>query len=240
MSAARLVIWPWAAGVDLTRKRPVSRRGQKLTRSGQSMVRRIKVGSLENIEHPGPKLQLHALVNGEVLEQNKVTGPLGPKARHLNRYLNYPEGRMNQLAYWVKVGYLEGAPNPARVPRQAVWDDPRMGSLEARARAYLAVNCAHCHSPGGAAGTTGLYLSDLQTDAMRLGFCKTPVATGNGSANLFFDAVPGNSNESILVHRMASVEPKVMMPEVGRTVVDREGLQLVQEWLASLPGVVPI
>jgi uncharacterized repeat protein (TIGR03806 family) len=119
-------------------------------------------------------------------DRNKVTGPLGPKARHLNRDLNYPEGRMNQLAYWVKVGYLEGAPNPARVPRQAVWDDPRTGSLEARARAYLAVNCAHCHSPGGAAGTTSLYLSDLQTDAMRLGFCKTPVATGNGSSEPVF------------------------------------------------------
>jgi hypothetical protein len=36
------------------------------------MVRRIKVGSLENIEHPGPKLQLHALVNGEVLEQGQL------------------------------------------------------------------------------------------------------------------------------------------------------------------------
>jgi hypothetical protein len=73
MGAARLVIWPGPRGADLTRKCPVSRREPKLTRGGQSMIRQIKVGSVENIEHLGPKLQVYALANGEVLEQVQIS-----------------------------------------------------------------------------------------------------------------------------------------------------------------------
>jgi hypothetical protein len=62
------------------------------------------------------------------------------------------------------------------------------------------------------------------------------VATGNGSGDLLFDAVPGHPEESILTHRLSSAEPKVMMPEVGRTLVHREGLKLITEWLGSLQG----
>lgn len=70
--------------------------------------------------------------------------PLGLKARHLNR-----DG---QLARWVKAGLLKGAPEPAAIPRAAVWDDPRTGSLDQRAEAYLDVNCVHCHREGTRGG----------------------------------------------------------------------------------------
>jgi uncharacterized repeat protein (TIGR03806 family) len=172
----------------------------------------------------------------ECHDQNKITGPIGPKARHLNRDLNYPDGRFNELAYWTKIGYLKGAPDPAQAPRQPVWDDPASGSVEARARAYLDVNCAHCHSLAGAASNTGLYLSDLESDQTRIGFCKTPVATGKASADMLFDSVRGHPEVSILVHRMASDEPKIMMPEIGRTITHKEGVELVRQWLSSLTG----
>lgn len=172
----------------------------------------------------------------ECHDQNKITGPIGPKARHLNRDLDYSDGRSNQLAYWSKIGYLKGGPEPSQAPRQAVWNDPSSGTLEARARAYMEVNCAHCHSLNGAASNTGLYLTDLQTDPMRIGFCKTPVATGKASADMLFDAVRGHPEVSIIVHRMASDEPKIMMPEIGKTVVDKEGVELIRQWLASLQG----
>ena len=51
---------------------------------------------------------------------------------------------------------------------------------------------------------------------------------------MLFDAVRGHPELSILAHRMASDEPKIMMPEIGRTLVHREGVQLIREWLASL------
>ena len=172
----------------------------------------------------------------ECHDQNKITGPIGPKARHLNGDLDYRDGRFNQLAYWTRIGYLQDAPAPDQAPKQAVWNNSASGSLESRARAYLEVNCAHCHSPNGSASNTGLYLTDLQTDPMRLGFCKTPVSAGKASAGMLFDVVQGHPELSILAHRMESDEPKVMMPEIGRTIMHREGVQLIREWLASLTG----
>jgi len=172
----------------------------------------------------------------ECHEKSKATIPIGPKARNLNKDFNYADGRANQLAYWTRVGYLKGAPAPEQAPRAAVWDDPSSGSLEARAKTYLDVNCAHCHNAGGTANTSGLYLDAGQTDLMRLGICKVPVSAGHGAGDLLFDIVDGKPEESILIRRMDSALPKVMMPELGRTVVHREGVALIREWIRSLEG----
>jgi uncharacterized repeat protein (TIGR03806 family) len=168
-------------------------------------------------------------------DRSKIVTPIGPKARNLNKDFNYPEGRFNQLAYWTKIGYLKGAPPPELAPKLAAWDEPSI-ALDARARAYLEVNCAHCHNPRGPANTTGLYLLAAQTDPMRLGLCKVPVSAGQGSGDLLFDVVQGKPEESILVHRMESTTPKIMMPELGRTMVHREGVTLIREWIASMQG----
>lgn len=181
----------------------------------------------------GGKYDIHYVIPNsnqckECHDQDKVTEPIGPKARHLNRG--------NQLADWTKIGYLKGVPDAGRIPRQAVWNDPSSGTLEARARAYLDINCAHCHSPNGSASNTGLYLSDLQTDPTRVGVCKTPVATGKASADMLFDVVPGQPDLSILAFRMQSSEPKIMMPEIGRTIAHQEGVALIREWLRSITG----
>jgi hypothetical protein len=53
---------------------------------------------------------------------------------------------------------------------------------------------------------------------------------------MLFDAIRGHPELSILVHRMASDEPKIMMPEIGRTIVHHEGVELIRSWLASLEG----
>lgn len=166
-------------------------------------------------------------------DQSKRTAPLGPKARNLNRDFPYADGPANQLDYWTRIGYLKGAPAPDRVQRTAVWDDPTTGSAE-RARAYLDVNCAHCHNPAGPGNTSGLDLRAEAADPVRLGVCKVPVAAGRGSGDLRFGIAPGAPDQSILVHRMLSTEPKVIMPELGRVLVHREGVALVREWISSL------
>ena len=103
--------------------------------------------------------------------RSKAVVPIGPKARNLNKDFSYAEGRANQLAYWTRIGYLKGAPPPENAPREAVWDDPSTGAVDARARAYLDANCGHCHNPQGSANTSGLYLTALQADPMRLRGC---------------------------------------------------------------------
>jgi uncharacterized repeat protein (TIGR03806 family) len=172
----------------------------------------------------------------ECHERDKIMTPIGPRARQLNRDFDYPEGRANQLEYWTRIGYLKGAPPKDQATRMAVWNDPSTGNLEARARAYLDANCAHCHQPGSAGNTAGLYLGLDVTDPLRLGVCKTPVSAGIGSGGLRFAVVAGRPDLSFLIYRMDSAQPKVMMPELGRTVIHEEGVQLIREWIATLKG----
>jgi hypothetical protein len=56
------------------------------------------------------------------------------------------------------------------------------------------------------------------------------------SGDELFDIVPGSPGESILLHQMESTEADVAMPEVGRGLVHSEGVRLIGEWIASLPG----
>jgi uncharacterized repeat protein (TIGR03806 family) len=169
-------------------------------------------------------------------DRSKIVVPIGPKARHLNKDYPYADGPANQLAYWSRIGYLKGAPPPAQAPRLPVWDDPKTGSIAERARAYLDINCAHCHNPAGPADTSALSLSATVTNPAHLGVCKSPVAAGRGSGNLMFDIVPGDPDASIMSYRMNSTEPKIMMPELGRTLVHEEGVALIREWIKELQG----
>jgi uncharacterized repeat protein (TIGR03806 family) len=161
--------------------------------------------------------------------------PIGPKARHLNREYDYGSGRQNQLQHLVAQGYLMGLPKLAEVPRDANWRDPS-ASLDARARAWLDINCAMCHNPHGVASVTGFSLGPDVPEDRHLGICKSPEAAGPATGGRLFDIVPGKPDESILMYRLASTRPGVMMPEIGRSTVDREGEALIRAWILSLKG----
>jgi uncharacterized repeat protein (TIGR03806 family) len=167
--------------------------------------------------------------------KTKSIAPIGLKARHLNRDYGYLSGTENQLELLQKIGYLTGLPPLTEVPRNANWRDPAQ-PLDARARAYLDVNCSHCHSPTGPADTTGLSFEAVTAADRHLGVCKPPVAAGRGTGDHIFDIVPGHPEDSILPFRMGSREPGVMMPEQGRSTVHLEGLALIREWIAAMPG----
>ena len=176
----------------------------------------------------------------ECHQVSNVFEPIGPKARNLNGNFTYPDGStQNQLAYWTSKGLLSGAPDPSAAPKLAVWNDPSTGTLDDRARAYLESNCAHCHSPTGYALNTGLYLSTLETNPVNLGICKKPVAAGQGGGGLTYDIVPGDPNDSILHFRLDSADIGVRMPEISRSLIDTAGLQLITDWITSLPGSCP-
>jgi len=108
--------------------------------------------------------------------------------------------------------------------------------LSERAIAYLNMQCGHCHNPQGAADTSGLMLSGGATSGTALGICKPPVAAGGGTGNLHYGIVPGDPSRSILHFRMASTQPDEMMPELGRSLVHEEGVALIRDWIAALPG----
>jgi uncharacterized repeat protein (TIGR03806 family) len=169
-------------------------------------------------------------------ESSKVLHPIGPKARLLNRDFTYPDGSTeNQLAKWSAAGLLAGAPDPSAAPAQVAWDD-QSAPVDARARAWLEVNCAHCHSDDGLARTTGLFFWASVTDPASYGVCKPPVAVGPASGGLQFDIVPGQPDQSILVYRISSTTPAIMMPEIGRSLAHDEGVALIRQWISGLTG----
>ncbi|MGB3620208.1 MAG: SO2930 family diheme c-type cytochrome [Ketobacter sp.] len=162
--------------------------------------------------------------------------PIGPKARWLNRDSLFHGELKNQLLHWTETGLLTGAPLPAEAPRLPIWNDATDGTMEQRARAYLEINCAHCHSEGGRARATGLKLMADQALDANYGLCKPPVAAGTGSGGLKWDIVPGDADNSILVYRMHATDPAVRMPELGRSVVHGQGVAVVEDWINSLTG----
>lgn len=165
---------------------------------------------------------------------NEVMTPIGPTARQLNGDFSYTTGRENQLQHWQKAGILKGLDDVGKAPKVPVWNDPKSGTLAARARTWLEINCAHCHKPEGPAKTSGLFLTVSEQDPVKIGINKTPVAAGRGAADLQFDIVPGHPERSILVYRMESTDPGIMMPELSRKLRHKEGVELVKAWIREM------
>jgi uncharacterized repeat protein (TIGR03806 family) len=165
--------------------------------------------------------------------------PIGPRARHLNGDFDYFDGVANQLDRWSALGLLAGAPAPEAAPQAVRWpaDIPLSGmALEAAARSYLDINCAHCHSRTGPADTSGLYLEPWEPTGPSLGVCKPPIAAGRGTGNRRFGIVPGDADASILAHRMESEQADIMMPELGRDHAHEEGVALIAAWIDAMSG----
>ncbi len=161
--------------------------------------------------------------------------PIGLSARQLNREFAFADGKSNQLLKWRDAGILAELPEHiSDCPKAPDWEDEGDGTVEQRARAYLDINCAHCHNALGPANTSGLFLDIHETDPTRLGVFKSPVSAGRGSGNHLYDVVPGKPEESITVFRMKSLDPGVMMPEMGRKLVHEEGVKAVEEWIRQL------
>lgn len=144
--------------------------------------------------------------------------PIGPRLRHLTSAENM---RLDKL--------------PESYPVNAVWDDAGT-DLDARARAYLDINCSHCHNKVGPADTSGLHLEPETPIGPYLGICKTPIAAGTGTGNRKHGIVPGKPEDSIFTYRMASTNPAEMMPELGRSLSHSEGVALIEAWIDNLSG----
>lgn len=190
---------------------------------GEAVLKRG--GRRMTIEARGRTISYAVPNQNQCKECHQVNGaiePIGTKARNLGAA---------QLKRLAAEGLLDSAPAGHAVPR---WDDA-VAPVEARARAYLDINCGHCHSRAGIANNSGLYLDLEETEPVARGIGKRPVAAGRGSGGLEVSIAPGRPDESILLYRMKSTEPGVAMPELGRSLVHDEGVALVREYIAQIP-----
>jgi uncharacterized repeat protein (TIGR03806 family) len=186
-------------------------------------------GSVRQVNYSVPNMNQ---CKGCHLRGDKVM-PIGPSARQLNGDHHYESGKQNQLVHWAELNVLEGLPNLNKVPALAAYEN-KNESIDKRARAWLEINCAHCHRTDGPAKTSGLHLLASVTDPFKMGIGKAPIAAGKGSGGLLYGIVPGKPDESILQFRIESVHPGIMMPELGRTVTHSEGVSLVRQWISEM------
>ncbi len=163
-------------------------------------------------------------------QSSRALVPIGLKPRHLNAR---PDGGETQLAAWRRAGLLSSEADIDSLPPTVGWGSQ---DVSAKARAYLDINCGHCHNADGAADMSALWLDAGDHPAWRLGVCKPPVAAGRGTGGHRFSIVPGKPDESILIHRVTTTAPDERMPEIGRSLPHDRAIALLRDWVASIPG----
>ena len=141
---------------------------------------------------------------------NGSTIPVGPKARALN----FTYKGTNQIQDFVDKGLLKGAPDISQIAMLPDWSDNTL-VLEDRARAYLDVNCAHCHQPGG---SYNINFGDLFEFRYETSF---------EDSNIFETRVA-------IQGRMTTQIPGYFMPLIGTTLIHAEGVELIDTYINSL------
>ena len=134
--------------------------------------------------------------------------PIGPKLRTLNFEVNGE----NQLEKFINNEQLTGIASSSSVRSLPNWKDTSL-SLESRARAYMDINCAHCHVPGGQ--------------------CEN-----ESTLNLAYETPLNNSNiverNFSISYRISFVSEGLSMPFIGTTMLHTEGVELIQAYLDTL------
>ena len=141
-------------------------------------------------------------------QSNSTMTPLGPTLRNLNRMVERSGTSINQISHLQSVGVL----NDFQISQvsQIVDYNNLNNSLTGRGRAYLAMNCAHCHNPN-AWEESALLDFDFRYE--------TPL------------------NQTGILYGVEKVEEAVLegrMPFIGTSILDEEGVNLMIEFLGSL------
>jgi uncharacterized repeat protein (TIGR03806 family) len=158
---------------------------------------------------------------------------LAANAAQLNLDRNFGERVENQLDVFERLALFNRPLNTGKggVPRLSNPYDEN-AELGSRARAYLQVNCAHCHQFGGGGATTivlgeNIKLEDTKTVDVR------PMQGAFGIAGARIIA-PGVPEGSVLYYRMAKLGGG-RMPRAGSHVVDERAIKLMHAWIAGMP-----
>jgi putative heme-binding domain-containing protein len=140
-----------------------------------------------------------------------------------------------QLDDLMQRGLAKGTIKPAW--KQPTIVDPldETASLEARARAYLAMNCSQCHCRGGG-GTVALELPFSHKNEQLNALDQAPTQGTFGIENAKVIA-KGDPYRSVLYYRMAT-NGAGHMPKLWPRENDSQGLKLVHDWIASLDSTI--
>jgi mono/diheme cytochrome c family protein len=161
--------------------------------------------------------------------------------RQLNR-ARAGEPAVNQLRWLEQLDLLRTGTNSAALPTppEAAPRYPNLADdaarLEDRARAYLAVNCSHCHVQEGG----GNSLMDMAAWTPLKKARLIDQVPQHGTFNLRDARIitAGLPSRSVLVSRSALRLPG-QMPPLGTLRPDPEGTRLLSQWISALGKPVP-
>ncbi len=169
-------------------------------------------------------------------KKNNISSPIGPKPQNLNRDLTYSNGVFNQLAFWKNQGLISGE-LPSDISTVVDWTDTSK-PLKDRVRAYVDMNCAHCHREGSHCDYRPIRLAWNETENdQNLGVCVAPqefVAPA-----LTHIIARGNVNRSMMYFRINTTQVQYRMPLLGRTLIHEEAVSLFNQYISSLGPICP-
>jgi uncharacterized repeat protein (TIGR03806 family) len=174
--------------------------------------------------YPSPSecLGCHTSASGRVL---------GMRTRQLNRAFAYSGGSDNELhAFSACMGlFAKPIEAPSFYPALADPNDAAE-TINARARSYLAANCAHCHQPGGPApGSMDMRYEPLLGGMNLIGVTPSSGDLGISGAQRI---KVGASAQSVLWQRVASTDPTLRMAK-GSQIPDPLAVSLLRTWIDS-------
>ncbi|MEO0899266.1 MAG: hypothetical protein AAFY71_22835 [Bacteroidota bacterium] len=141
-------------------------------------------------------------------QSNESMSPLGPTLRNLNRIVERDGQSVNQISHLQSLGLLNTF-ELSEIPTLPNYKDEN-APLEERGRAYLAMNCSHCHNPDGWSTP-----AELDFDFRY----ETPI----NQAGIIYET-----------DRIIEAVSEGEMPFIGTTLLDQEGVNLLVEYLESL------
>jgi putative heme-binding domain-containing protein len=159
--------------------------------------------------------------------------PLAFNAAQLDR--EGPGQSAGPLRRLERLGYFN---RPVPAGKTARLTDPYEASadLNARARSYLHVNCAHCHQLGaGGSADINLAYSTPPGQTRTIGLRPTQGTFGIDEARII---APGAPERSVLFYRIAKTGAG-RMPRLGSRRVDEAAVRLIADWIARMPQGSP-
>ena len=214
--------------------------GYKQVKYAQALgdARRVSVQTLSNdSDEPGIEMMVSEALRREFLRRGAVVlvedpekadlalrgRVLGIRTRQLNGDFAYPAATDNQLRAWNNINLLT-TDIGVHTQYEALPDPEGSAPTEDRARAYMAVNCAICHLPGGPTPTD----MDLRYGTPLAQTRLVNVAALNGDFPLRLS--PGSKETSVLWDRMRRLDLQ-RMPPLGSAVVHQTAADLLGAWI---------
>ena len=141
---------------------------------------------------------------------NQEKRPIGLKLRSLDLNNN----GINQIQDLINRQLLIGVSDISDINALPKWDDINNYSLEQRTRAYLDMNCAHCHSEGG--------------------YCETQSPLRLNYETNFLDSNIQTQKNSIIFRVSSDFQPGLTMHWIGTSILHDDGVDLILEYLSTL------